>query len=502
MQRRDLTVFSAFSGLVSKAAVPRAFQDLEGRGGWHSLYAAQSPFDFDRDIRYSYDAVLSNWTVFACMTLIAGDIGKMRPRLMEQDGKGIWSETQSPAFSPVLRKPNQYQTWQKFIESWMLSKLSHGNTFVLKERDERKVVIALHVLDPDRVVPSVSPSGSVFYKIRGGDDLTGVPDEDEVRAPAREIIHDRMWCLFHPLIGLSPIFACGLAAAQGLSIQKNSAIFFANMSRPSGVLTAPGFLSEEQAEIYKKRWDQKYGSGKQGATAILGNGLVYSPISHSAKDSELVDQLKLTAEMICSTFHVPGWKVGVGARPAYQNANIEQQSYYNDCVQVQMQGVEALLTEGLGADRVADKTYRIDLDEDALLRMDEGALTDVLVKQRTGGIAKIDELRQRLNLPPTPGGDAVYLQHQDHSTAALAKRDAKDDPFESGAQPAPAAPAAPMPAPDKELIGMLERAAVEAREAAQSIARETKEAKTSADEMSAWLKFIEDGLETLEPVGA
>ena len=56
------------------------------------------------------------------------------------DDDGIWTETTSPAFSPVLRKPNRSQTIVKFVESWMFSKLLHGNTYVLKERDERGVV--------------------------------------------------------------------------------------------------------------------------------------------------------------------------------------------------------------------------------------------------------------------------------------------------------------------------------------------------------------------------
>ena len=43
----------------------------------------------------------------------------------------------------------------------------------------------------------------------------------------------------------------------------------------------------------------------------------------------------------------------------------------------------------------------------------------------------------RLSLPPTEGGAAVYRQQQDYSLAALAKRDAKEDPF---GKEAPAAP--------------------------------------------------------------
>ena len=34
-------------------------------------------------------------------------------------------------------------------------------------------------------------------------------------------------------------------------------------------------------------------------------------------------------------------------------------------------------------------------------------------------------------MPPTPGGESPYLQMQNYSLAALAKRDASDDPFES-----------------------------------------------------------------------
>src|ERR1044072_372329 len=54
---------------------------------------------------------LSYFAVYSCISLIAQDISKMRPKLMRQQGDtGIWSEIPSPAFTPVLRKPNHYQT--------------------------------------------------------------------------------------------------------------------------------------------------------------------------------------------------------------------------------------------------------------------------------------------------------------------------------------------------------------------------------------------------------
>jgi HK97 family phage portal protein len=100
-------------------------------------------------------SVLSNHAAFACMTLIASDVAKLRCKLVEQN-KGIWTETDIPAFSPVLRKPNRFQNRIQFWESWILSKLTRGNTYVLKERDQRGVVVALYVLDPNRVRPLVA----------------------------------------------------------------------------------------------------------------------------------------------------------------------------------------------------------------------------------------------------------------------------------------------------------------------------------------------------------
>ena len=108
----------------------------------------------------SVDTALSYHAVYTCITLIANDIGKLRIKLVQQDPTtGVWAETASPAFSPVLRKPNRYQNHIQFKEYWMMSKLSRGNTYVLKQRDARGIVTALYILDPMRVRPLVSPDG-------------------------------------------------------------------------------------------------------------------------------------------------------------------------------------------------------------------------------------------------------------------------------------------------------------------------------------------------------
>lgn len=428
----------------TKAHPMRAVDDSRG---WTTLFSTgPDTFQTGADIRPG--EVDKNWVVWACKTLIAGDVGKMRIKLVEWDGR-IWKEvTDSPAFNPVLRKPNTFQTRQQFIEQWIFSLLGNGNTYVLKERDNRGVAVRLYVLDPTRVKPLVAPDGSIYYELQ--EDLLAKVPMGLPAIPASEIIHDRQNCLFHPLVGLPALFANGLAATQGLKIQGNSEQFFRNMSRPSGILTSPGSITQALATEYKKRWTENYGGANIGQVAVLGNDLKYQPLAVNAVDAQMVEQLKLSAEMICSTFHMPAYKVGVGPIPVYQSAEILNQIYYNDCLQKLIEAIEALLDEGLGLVNVQGRTLGVEFDLKGLLRMDTAAQIAVLNESVKGGWYKPNEARAEQNLPPVEGGDTPYLQQQNFGLGALARRDASPDPFST------ATPAAPASDPTKAIAEAIE----------------------------------------------
>jgi len=407
--------------------------------------------DFDRDINCPPARVSGNWAVYSCTTLIAGDMGKISLKLQREvlpEAPGVWEDTESPAYSPVLRKPNRFQTRQKFIEAWMLSKLSDGNAYILKERDNRGgpnrgVVVAMYVLDPNRVKVKVSPSGSVYYHLQA-DTLAGVPEDEEVYVPASEIIHDTMECLFHPLVGIPPVYAHGLAAIQGLEIQTNSARFFQNQSRPGGVLSSDIEITDEFAAKLKDRWDANYAAGNTGKVAVLGGGLKYHPMATNAVDAQLVEQLKMSAEMVCSTFHVPAFMIGAGTIPAGQKVEDLIQIYYAQCLHKLMDAIQTLLIEGLGLDSPKEgEKYRVQFDLDDLMKMDGVSFILSIKTAIDASVMAPNEGRRKMNLKPVPGGDAPLSQQQNYSLEALSKRDAGPDPFATEKPAAPAEPAKP-----------------------------------------------------------
>ena len=425
-----MTIFG-FDVVRRKKQIPAALSSPSSRGGWWPLVRESFAGAWQRNIEVSTADVLTFYAVWACVSLISSDISKLGLKLVKKNADGIWETLESPAFSPVLRKPNHFQTRIKFIEHWMLSKLVHGNTYVLKQRDNRGIVTALYVLDPLRCRPLLAPNGDVYYAL-SQDALTQVRDE-QVIAPASEIIHDVMVPLYHPLCGVSPLSACGLPATQGLRIQRNSTNFFANGSQPGGLLTAPGPISSEDANEIRRVWDSEYSGDNAGKVAVLGNGLTYSAMSVNATDAQLIEQLKLTAENVCSTYHVPAYMVGVAPPPTYNNVEALNLQYYSQCLQNPIECIELLLDEGLSL----PPDYGTEFDLDDLLRMDSGSRVTAAKESANGGGMTFNEVRSRYHgLGPVPGGDVVLSQQQNYSLLALSKRDAKDDPFSTSKEPA------------------------------------------------------------------
>jgi len=443
----EVSVRKATNAIAPSAAA----YSLYDRGWWPVV---REPFAgaWQRNMPAVMGNPFQNATLYRCVTMIAADIAKMRLKLMQQEEQ-VWQETTAAAFSPVLTKPNRYQTRIQFYESWLLSKLRSGNTYVLKERDARNVVVALYVLNPHRVTPLKAPDQSVFYELNR-DELAGIPEQaPRIVVPATEIMHDRMNCLFdEPLVGIPPLFCTAAPAARGLSISQFSAQFFTNAARPSGVLSAAGNISPEQADRVKSIWQQEFTGNNSGNVAILSGGLKWDPLQQNAVDSQLIEQLKHTDETICTAFGIPAFMVGVKDPPNYNNAELLDLQYYKQALQSLIEHIELLLSEGLG---LVDAGYRAEFDLTGLFRMDSQTQITVLAEAVSKGILSPNEARRVLGYPDATGGESPMAQQQMFTLEALAER-ANAPALPS--TPAPAAtPSAPAQIDQRALVAAIRR---------------------------------------------
>lgn len=425
---------------ITRVGTAKALQNI-GSGfadGWRRIL---EPFTgaWQQNAEEKRGDLLTYPTLYACEYRISSDIGKLPFRLRQRSESGVWKDATNPAYDPVLRKPNNFQTAGQFREYWILSKLNQGNTYVLKRRDARNVVVDLYVLDPCRVQPMVSDAGEVYYQLYT-DPLNTLPlntlpadyPAANLIVPASEIIHDRCMCIHHPLIGVPPLAAAHWPALKNMKIMRSATEFFANNAQPGGILTAPAGMSEKDAEDVKTYWTTNFTGSNAGRVAIIGADMKFTAFAMKSIDSQMVEQMRYSDEQICQPFGIPPFMVGIGTIPSGLGVDGVYQLYYQNALQTHIEHMEALLDDGL---KVVSG-LGIELDLEPLLRMDEGKRSEVEAKLVGGKIKTPDEGRLRFNLPPTGGGSTLWGQNQDYPLGMLADRKEWDPAMQPPSQPA------------------------------------------------------------------
>lgn len=407
-------------------------------GAWRNIFRLISePFSgaWQKNIEEKRGDLLTYPTLYACIYRISSDVGKLPFSLRQRGANGVWTEVPNSAYDPVLRKPNGFQTPAQFREYWLLTKLIHGNAYVLKRRDARGVVTALYVLDPERVLPMVSDSGAVFYQLQT-DKLNTLPDgypADNLIVPANEVIHDRCMTIHHPLIGVPPLAAAHWPALKNMKIMRSATEFFANNAQPGGLLTAPAGMSDDDAKAVQEYWNKEFNGAQSGKVAIIGADMKFTPFAMKSIDAQMVEQMRYSDEQICQPFGIPPFKVGIGTIPSGLGVDGVNLMYYNDALQPHIQHMEDLLDDGLQIKR----PLGVELDTEPLLRMDEAKKAEVETKLVAGMIKTPDEGRRRFNLSATGGGDTLWGQNQDYPLGMLADRKSWDPAMRPAPQPDP-----------------------------------------------------------------
>lgn len=387
-------------------------------------------------------SLLAFSAVYACVTIISSDIAKLPLRVLASDGKSPQKDiaTNHP-INLLYQRPNSYQTPLEFMQLHIASKLMTGNSYIYKELDARGICRAMHVLHPSRVWPLVdSQTRNVFYQVGSHGENTLWPKPEDADSdtviPSRFIIHDRMNTLWHPLMGVSPIFAAAASSATGARILMNSEEFFANMSRPSGVLTSAGTIQDVTAERLKREWKKRFSGGNIGETAVLGDGLSWEPLVLNAVDSQLIDQLRFTIEDVARVFRVPLFLLADLTKTSFRNSEQTARSYYQGCLQYHITGTEQRFNLDLGLDGLSRMT---NFDLDALFRTEADTRFETYDKGIKSGVLSINEARAKEGLGPVKGGEVPRLQMQYVPI---------DQPVPTAAAPgAPAPEPEPKPAP-------------------------------------------------------
>jgi HK97 family phage portal protein len=380
-------------------------------------------------------------TVEACVWAYIRAIAQLPGYHNTQEKDGAVEAVNTSALSRILRAPNTYQTPSDFLVHLIRSLLLTGNSYWPCERNERNEVTALHWTDPRNChVRTVGIEGQAFAEVFYEISENPLLDDFQRRIgrsliiPARDVLHIKLACPRHPLIGETWLQALWHELANRNAMNSSASAFFNNAARPSGVLLTDAELTKAQLEELRNRWNEQSRGAGAGGTPILTHGLKWQATSISQEDSQVVEQLKLNDRAIAAVFGVPAVLLGITDTATQKSAEAVMTEWLASGLGWLIDHIERAFDQFFGLDRIAEGREWTEYDTRALLRSLYTERIDGLVRGVQGGIYSPNEARALEGYGAVEAGDEPRVQQQ-----VVPLSFAVDPP----APPVPPAPPAP-----------------------------------------------------------
>jgi HK97 family phage portal protein len=347
-----------------------------------------------------------------CIALYAETTASLPGAHWRRNTRGGRARVQNSALSRILQRPNDYETISSFMLNAVHSLYREGNTFALALRNSRFEVESLHLMNPRMSGPLVAEDGSVFFRLAGNHVIDRLLGGDQLLVPQRDVLHVKLHSGHrypHPLVGETPLMAAMADIAVGNAFVQQQLQFLANQARPSAVLSTELVLDRDQVQQIRDRWNEQAKGLHQGGTPILTGGLKVMPWSTPARDAQLAELSKLSAERICWAFGIPLQLLGLANTPATSTETLMQfwlATGLGFCLNHIEQGFDRLF------DLKGEPEEYCEFSTDALLRSAQKDRIEALARAVQGGIYSPNEARAAEDLDAVPYGDEPRVQAQ------------------------------------------------------------------------------------------
>jgi HK97 family phage portal protein len=401
------------AGLLDRALVALGVKSGEGpyplpvTGGWLSSDAGAHMNWW----QMGYDPIRGGGSamVEACVASYAQTVA-MCPgshwRWTESSGR---ERITNSALVRILRQPNQYQTISDFLMNATRSLMLDGNAYALAVRNSRFEVQELHLMDARQCAARLSATGEIFYHLAGNPVAEKLFGQSLI-VPARDVLHIKLQAPLDPLRGESPLNAASIALAAGNAALSQQVAFFIHQSRPSYVLTTDQILTVEQVTQLRERWNEQSQGLNQGKTPILTGGLRPAPLSSNAKDTELINTLKLSDQAVAQVFRIPLAVLGMGDTP-FASTEALMSSWKAGGLGFVLNHIEEAL--GLFFKLTGQPNEYVEFDTAALLRSNFKERVEGWAAGVRGGIFGRNDARSDFELAKVKYGDEPWVQQQD-----------------------------------------------------------------------------------------
>jgi HK97 family phage portal protein len=344
---------------------------------------------------------LYNTAVMACIRVLSETIATLPLHIYRQSGANKTVDREHPV-ARLLDYPNPDMDAVQFRETMMGHVLAWGNAYAEIERDGAGRPVRLWILPPDRVTPQRRSDGSLFY-IASFSGRSYVLNADQ---------------MFHlvglgwdGILGYSPIRMHREAIGLSQATESFGSSWFGNGSRPSGVLTHPGALSQTAKENLKNSWDVAHsGLSNSQRVAVLEEGIKWEAIGIPPEDAQFLETRKFQVEEIARMYRVPLHLIQHMEKSTSWGTGVEElgQGFITYSLTPWLVRWEQRIGSRLIAERERSTIYAKHSLE-GLLRGDSAKRADFYSKMMGIGALSVNDVLELEDRNPIPEGDARFV---------------------------------------------------------------------------------------------
>lgn len=275
----------------------------------------------------SAESAIMNSTVYACASILGGDIGKLPVQVFKASRGRLQRDDSHPVAQLLGMRPNPYMSAYTFKELMMLHLVAWGNAYAAIDWGFDGRPTALWPLDPAVTDVVLDPvTGQLWY-------VTTVPNGEMRRLPWHDVFH-----LKYPgksgLKGISPISVLREELGAQQAAKKFQGAFWANGTASRGILKIPTALKAEAKDKAREEW-QKLNTGLTNAhkIAILDGGMDYQSISMPLADAQFIEQQKFGVLEIAKVYKIPAHKLNQLDRATFSNIESQSLDYVKNTLQ-------------------------------------------------------------------------------------------------------------------------------------------------------------------------
>ena len=334
--------------------------------------------------------------IFAAVTMLSNTVASMELKLMKgnEEAKDHYL-SRLIQYQPTPRM-NPY-TWRQTMET---CRDTAGNCYALKVRGDGGEIIALDILDPDRVTPERNlDTGEIWYQVR--------PDDGGLWViSGREMIHCRHVSTGGAR-GVSPIDVLRDTLdyddqMQTFSVEQVKGI------NGAVVLEFPSDIGDARKKEIIDNFMENY-RRSSGSLIVLSGGVKNSTISKSPVDAKVLDVDRITTNKVARVYNLPPSLLGDYSSSSYTSQEQQQLEFIERTVTPIARMYEAELTQKLLTWDEVRQGYHFRFDIAGLLSADLQARGTYYQQQIRSAMITPNEGRALENRPPLPGGDRLLV---------------------------------------------------------------------------------------------